>query len=96
MTAIHYAFLAPDAPLPGRKSQFVYFANVERFMREEYDLAFGYDMLSRYWKRVLANREVQFANHIFPLQVIGAGTWDLPNWVQGYEQHWVAKADKAA
>ena len=52
-------------------------------------------MLSRYWKRVLANREVQFANHIFPLQVVGAGTWDLPNWVQGYEQHWVTKAEKA-
>ena len=29
------------------------------------------------------------------MSVIGAGSWDLPNWVQGYEQYWKDKAAKA-
>lgn len=31
---------------------------------------------------------MQYAEHIFPLSVVGAGGWDLPNWVQGYEAFW--------
>ena len=57
-------------------------------MNEEYDDAFHYDWLSRRVSKILGNREAQFAEHIFPLSVVGAGGWELPNWVQGYEQHW--------
>jgi len=37
----------------------------------------------------------QFIEHIFPLNVIGQGGWELPNWVQGYEQFWKDKAKEA-
>src|SRR5208282_123511 len=51
---------------------------------ENFD-ALGYEWLTRRWAKVLANKEAQFAAHLFPFSVIGATGWELPNWVQGYE-----------
>lgn len=96
LTALYYAFLAPDLPLPNRSNRFFYFVRVDRFVAEEYDEAFHYDWLTRRWSKILGDRESQFADHVFPLSVIGAGGWDLPNWVQGYEQFWRSRASKAA
>lgn len=96
LTAMFYAFLAPDKPLPNRASRAFYFIRVDKFMSEEYDEAFNYDWLNRRWMPLLKNNEAQFADHIFPLSVVGAGGWDLPNWVQGYEQYWQKQVAQAA
>ncbi len=88
LTAIFYAFLSPDVPLPNRASKAFYFIHVDKFMSEDYDEAFSYNWLSQRWVALLDDDEAQYATHIFPLSVIGAGGWDLPNWVQGYEQYW--------
>ena len=85
LTAIYYAFLAPDVPLPNRSNRFFYFVNVDKFMAEQYDEAFGYEWFTRRWAKVLANKEAQYESHLFPFHVIGATGWELPNWVQGYE-----------
>lgn len=95
LTAIYYAFLAPDIPLPNRSNRFFYFIHVDKFMGEEYDEAFDYDWLTRRWAKVLENKEAQFASHLFPCAVIGATGWELPNWVQGYENFWEKKALEA-
>ena len=88
LTALYYAFIAPDVPLPNRANRAVYFVHVDKFMDEQYDEAFQYDWLSRRFSKILNSREVQYAEHIFPLSVVGAGGWDLGNWVQGYEEFW--------
>jgi hypothetical protein len=95
LTAMYYAFLAPDLPLPNRSNRFFFFVNVDRFMEEDYDVAFNYDRITWRWSKILDNRQAQFEEHIFPLSIIGAGGWELPNWVQGYEQHWRTKATEA-
>jgi len=95
LTALYYAFVAPDVPLPNRASRAVYFIHVDKFMDEHYDEAFQYDWLSRRFDKILNNKDVQYAEHIFPLSVVGAGGWDLPNWVQGYEQYWEKAASNA-
>lgn len=92
LTAIYYAFLAPDLPLPNRSNRFFYFVHVDKFMAEEYDQAFGYEWLTRRWAKVLASKEAQYASHLFPFSVIGATGWELPNWVQGYEAYWKTQA----
>jgi hypothetical protein len=92
LTALYYAFMAPDKSLPNRANRAVYYLNVERFMAEEYDQAFHYDWLSRRFEKLLAHREAQYASHIFPLSVVGAGGWEMPNWVQGYERFWASAA----
>lgn len=88
LTAMYYAFFAPDLPLPNRTSRFVYFIHVDKFMAEMHDEAFGYDRLTNRWAKLLKNETQQYANHIFPLSVVGSGGWDLPNWVQGYKKYW--------
>lgn len=95
LTAMYYAFLAPNVNLPNRSSRCYFFVNVERFMNEEYDFAFHYDWPSQRMSTLLKTREQQYEEHFFPLSIIGAGGWDLYNWVQGYEQYWRAKADLA-
>jgi hypothetical protein len=95
LTALYYAFLAPDVPLPNRSNRAIFFVRIDKFMNEEYDDAFHYDWLSRRVSKILDNRDAQYAEHIFPLLVVGAGGWELPNWVQGYEQYWNDKTVSA-
>jgi len=88
LTALYYAFVAPNVPLPNRANRAIYFLQVEKFMNEQYDDAFHYEWFSRRLSGTLANREAQYAQHMFPLSVVGAGGWDLGNWAQGYENYW--------
>jgi len=88
LTALYYAFVAPNVALPNRVNRAVYFVYVDKFMDEEYDKAFDYDWLSRRFTKIIENRDLQYDQHIFPLSIIGAGRYDLPNWLQGYEAHW--------
>ena len=93
LTALYYAFVAPDKPLPNRANRAIYYIQVDQFMDEEYDEAFNYDWVSKAWKAFLANPEEQYEEHTFPLSVIGEDDWALPTWAQGYYNHWKAKAD---
>ncbi len=95
LTALYYVFKAPDVPLPNRTSRAIYFIRVDEFMKEEYDKAFYYEWISRRWKKTLSNPSIQYAEHIFPLSVVGLGGWELGNWVQGYEQFWKERSATA-
>ena len=92
LTALYYAFLAPDVPLPNRANRCVYYLNVEKFMNEEYDQAFHYDWISPRIKNLNSDKDAQFGAHIFPLSVIGAEGWEMSNWVQDYEKFWSNEA----
>ena len=94
LTAMYYAFLAPDVPGPRRRNRFLYFIRVEQFMEEAYDQAFDYDWTRR-GENLFTDRTAQFDAHMFPLAVVGQGGWDLPNWVQDYEKHWRSKETEA-
>lgn len=94
LTAMYYAFVAPDIPVPGRAHRYLYFIHVDRFMDEAYDKAFDY-----YWTqwaiKVQEDQNAQYERHVFPLAVMGQGGWALGNWVQGYEQYWSDRVAKA-
>lgn len=92
LTAMYYAFMAPNGPAPGRKSRFLFFIRVDKFMDEAYDDAFTYDW-KQYGEKLLKDVDTQYKTHMFPLSVIGKSGWALPNWVQGYEKYW---SDKVA
>ncbi|HBO44989.1 MAG TPA: hypothetical protein DD670_13880, partial [Planctomycetaceae bacterium] len=94
LTAMYYTFFAPDIPLPERANRYLYFLRVDRLMKDEPDEAFQYDW-TRKGVKLLADQEAQFKSHTFPLSIIGKGGWELPNWVQGYERYWQAKAKAA-
>jgi hypothetical protein len=88
LTALYYACVAPDVPLPDRANRAIYFIRVDRFMREEYDDAFSYDWKTKRIEKLTQDPTIQYREHIFPLSVIGAGGWAMPTWVQGYTKYW--------
>jgi hypothetical protein len=94
LTAMYYAFVAPDVAAPNRANRYLYFIQVQRFMDGVYDEAFHYDW-TKGGLNLLGNRIAQFDSHMFPLSVVGSGGWDLPNWVQAYEAYWRKKAEEA-
>jgi len=95
LTALYYTFVAPDVPLPNRASRAIYFIHVDKFMNEQYDEAFQYDWLSRRFKKILDNPDIQYKEHCFPLSIAGGSGWDLGNWAQGYEKYWEKAAIEA-
>jgi hypothetical protein len=90
LTAMYYAFMAPNVPAPSRANRFVYFIRVDRFMEEAYDEAFEYDWTRTGEKTLDADRE-QYDKHKFPLAVVGRGDRAVVKWSTGYEEHWKAK-----
>ena len=102
LTAINYAFVSPDKPLPRRKSRAMFFVRIDKFLADQDD-AFDY-----YWTwssigdgmtavaAMFGAPEKQYRDHIFPLAIIGTGGWDLFKWVDGYRAYWLDAADKTA
>lgn len=90
LTAMHYAFVAPNKPAPGRTNRYLYFIRVDRFMDEAYDEAFEYDW-TRTGAKTLESDLLQFDKHRFPLAVIGKGDRAIVKWSDNYEKHWLAK-----
>ena len=102
LTAINYALVAPDIKLPTRANRAIYFIRADRFMAEEYDDAFDFWYISpgrgdgsSGWDRIGWPVAKQYDEHVFPLCIIGAGGWDLSNWVQGYAAHWTKREEES-
>lgn len=102
LTAINYAFVAPDVKLPTRVSRALYFIRIDRFMAEEYDDAFDFAYVTagggdgvaganRYFGPV----EAQFKSHIFPLSILGTNGSQLYKWLGGYKEYWSKIAEDA-
>lgn len=95
LTAIFYALVAPNKPLPNRKNAAFYYIRVDKFMEEEYDKAFHYEWRGPYWNSVLETPRLQFEQHIFPLRLISRGGFQLLSWIQEYKQFWLERAAQA-
>lgn len=95
LTAMYYAFMAPDAPAPRRANRYRYFIRVDQFMQRSYDDAFIYDWTQR-GEQLAKDVVRQYESHMFPLSVIGAEGWALYEWVQGYERFWDERAKALA
>ena len=94
LTALYYALVAPEVALPKAK-RMLYYIRVDKFMEEEHDKAFECDRLSRRFNKIMNSPEAQYAEHIFPLSVIGQGERASLEWVLGYEKFWKEKMEKA-
>ncbi len=94
LTAMYYAFVAPDVSAPNRSNRFVFFIQVERLAEENHDEAFRYEWSKR-GVALLDDEKAQWALHMFPLAVIGKGGWELGNWIQGYSSYWEDRAGDA-
>ena len=88
LSAIYYAFMAPDIPAPKRSSRYLYFIDIERFQKEDFEAAFPYEWTKR-GINLLNDRQDQYRNHRFPVSILGETPGILSNWLQGYKDFWV-------
>lgn len=95
LTALYYAFVAPNERLPGKSSRAFFFVRLDRFIEEDSDDAFDYRWDDRSWSGIADTEARQYQNHVFPMSVIGRGGFALANWAQGYSQFWQNKRDAA-
>jgi Protein of unknown function DUF262 len=93
LTAIYYAFTAPNLPLPGRKNRFRFYIKVDRFM-DGADDAFDYHW-TQWGHAALTDLNTQFERHLFSLSVVGEGGFALATWVHGYTTFWETCAKAA-
>jgi len=94
LTAMYYAFFAPDRILPERANRYYYYIRVDEFMDEAFDKAFMYEW-RKGWAKILDDSNDQFEKHIFPLSVVGGEDWALFEWIKGYGEYWQRKLDVA-
>lgn len=94
LTAMYYAFVAPDLPMRGRSNRYLFYIRVDKFMEEAYDEAFAHDW-RRSMRAVSENETAQYRRHVFPLSIMGKGGWSLANWAQGYEKYWTDEKARA-
>ena len=87
LSAMHYAFMAPDLKAPHRANRYLYFIRVDRFLTEAYDEAFVYDWTGA-GRNLVSDHEEQYRRHYFPLSTIGQQDWALYKWFDGYEKYW--------
>jgi len=93
LTAIYYAFFQPDIVFPGRAKPMAYFLDITAFLEEDYEKAFKYESLTKKNTTLLKDVKLQYEGHIFPLGIMSEGTWGTTDWIKGYRDYWLEKAD---
>ena len=88
LTAMNYAFHAPQMPPPSRSNRFVFSIDVERFMAGDFENAFRQDWGENWCERILTDSDLQYGNHWFPLAIIGKGGFEIFKWAEGYKEYW--------
>jgi hypothetical protein len=88
LTAMYFAFFNPDIIYPKRKSRCYFFMNIKFLVEENYEEAFYYKWETKWYNEFLNSPEQQYEHNVFPLEVIGKGTWEMMDWLKGYEHYW--------
>jgi hypothetical protein len=94
LTAIHYAFFAPDVPFPKRSKGVIYLIDIRDLLEEDYENFIRYEFLTNKNKRLLKNKNAQFENHTFPLGEMKGGSWATSDWIKEYRDYWQDKAER--
>jgi len=88
LSALYYAFFAPNIKYPHRRSRCLFFINIENLLNDDYENAINYDWLHRRVEKVLENKEIQYEEKILPLNILGQKAKELYKWLEGYENYW--------
>lgn len=94
LTAIHYALFGPDKPFPKRANAAAYLVDINLLLEEDYENAFWYEWLSKKYRRLLADKDLQFERHIFPLSVMQGGSWGTSDWIKEYRDYWQNRVEE--
>ncbi len=95
LTALHYAFFAPDKKFPKRAKPYLYYIKLPELLSGDLENAFFYNSATRYYRSLQQNQELQYEHHLFPLSVLGMGSWGVSDWIKGYRDYWRERAESA-
>jgi len=95
LSAMYYAFFAPDVNFPKRKSKFYYYFKIDQLLAENYDEAFDYESSSRKTNELFDNEEKQFEARIFPLKLFSLDIFEMVEWFTGYKKYWLERGDES-
>ena len=93
LTALHYALFAPNKAFPGRAKPYLYWIKLPELLAEDYEGAFFYHSATKYYRGLIKDQEQQFEEHLFPLSVMGGGSWEVSDWIKGYRDYWLNRAE---
>lgn len=90
LSALYYAFFAPEKNFPGRKLRYLFFVDLQKLLAEDYEEAFQY-FYGKEASGLISDKDRQFEQHLFPLKVFGEAGHSWLKWLQEYEQYWSSK-----
>jgi hypothetical protein len=88
LSALYYAFFAPNIEYPRRKKRCLFFVKLEELLNENFEEAFYYDWETRKIKNLIAKEEIQYKKKIMPLHIIGKDRYGFIDWIRGYKKYW--------
>lgn len=88
LTAMYFAFFNPKIPYPKRKNRCYFFMDIKKLMDSIDENAFYYSFETKQLNSLLNNENDQFEKNIFPLEIIGQGSWGIMDWLKNYESYW--------
>lgn len=95
LTAIHYAFFAPEIPFPKRSNGVIYLIDIRALLEEDYENFIRYEFLTKKNKHFLKDKSSQFKSHTFPLGEMKGGSWGTSDWIKEYRDYWQDKTEAA-
>lgn len=93
LSALYYAFFAPDKNFPRRKSKFYYYIDIEKLLNGNYDEAFNYFIASKKIDDMLLDDQALFKQKVFPLKIFGERSHYWSRWLEKYENYWIENGD---
>lgn len=94
LTALHYAFFAPNINFPNRKNPYLFFLDIRKLLEENYDEAFYYDRMTKHNRELMDDMEIQYDEHTLPLKTFSEGSWGVSDWIKGYRDYWEKRVHK--
>jgi len=94
LSALYYAFFAPDKNFPRRKSKFYYYIDIEKLLNNNYDEAFDYLVASKKTDNLLRDDQALFKQKIFPLKIFGERSHYWSRWLEKYENYWIENGEE--
>jgi hypothetical protein len=95
LTAIHYAFFAPEVNFPKRSKGVIYLIDIRLLVEDDYENFIRYEFLTNKNKKLLNDKKLQFESHTFPLGEMKGGSWGTSDWIKEYRDYWREKSENS-
>lgn len=87
LSALYYAFFAPQKAYPKRKTRCYFFLRLENLLNGNFNESVYYEWGTKAINQLLENTTQQFEQKILPLNIFGE-TRQLIKWMEKYEVYW--------